>query len=90
MKRISDNKKTYHVDGGLLFDNIILLQGRQRINDVDNENVGRKDDDVHQQTDAHQTPDGFDEEAANVNGDNEINAADIVALINLLKNLQKD
>ena len=50
MKRISDNKKTHHVDGGLLFDNIILLQGRQRINDVDNEDVGRKDDDIHQQT----------------------------------------
>ena len=31
----------------------ILLQGRQRINDVDNEDVGRKDDDIHQQTDAH-------------------------------------
>ena len=37
-----------------------------------------------------QTPNGFDEKAANVNGDNEVNAADIVALINLIKNLQKD
>ena len=30
-----------------------LLQWRQRIDDIDNEDVGSKDDDIHQQTDTH-------------------------------------
>ena len=34
-----------------------------------------------------QTPTGFDKDAADVNGDKKINAADIVALITLIKNL---
>ena len=34
-----------------------------------------------------QTPAGFDKDAADVNGDKKINAADIVALITLIKNL---
>ena len=37
-----------------------------------------------------QTPAGFDMDAADVNGDKKINAADIVALITLIKDLQKD
>lgn len=37
-----------------------------------------------------QTPTGFDKEAADVNGDKKINAADIVVLITLIKDLQKE
>ena len=51
-KRYFPNEKTLfsHSEND---SNTPLLQWRQRIDDIDNEDVGSKDDDIHQQTDTH-------------------------------------